>query len=235
MRLSTKMTIAAVGVAAIVGWMVAKEPAAAVPTTKKEARVVAFVSAAGGNATAPVVQRQGLSAADLSMQLRDVEAAVREGNTAKLDALVQTKLADDPELAPAVIRATANLAAQGGEKEHGQAVRALAGWLKTELHRDGSDAAGNVPNLIEALGDLGGREAVDALVGALGDTTAKSDLALDTLIVQRLGALGDARAKTAITRFAKQIPEPAADSTPFDRELHAEAVAAANEALAHLL
>jgi len=173
-----------------------------------------------------------LASDDVAQQLRLIEASVREGKVESLDTLTALRLADEPEIAPTVIHAVASLAAQAGTKEQAQSVHALAGWLKTELRRDGSDAAGNVPNLIEALGDLGGREAVDSLIEALGDT--RSDLALDTLIVQRLGALGDARAKTAIVRFAREIPKPAAEATDFDRELHAEAVAAADEALRRL-
>lgn len=225
-----KAAFVVVGVAACVAWMNTRGPA----PPREEARGVPFaLTPRGDTATAPVVHRRAATALPAPPLLRkDVEAAVRDGDLAALDVLVGMTLADDPELAPAVIHATASLAAQGGDEEHARAVRALAAWLKTELHRDGIDAAGNVPNLVEALGDLGGREAVDALIGALGDP--KSDLALDTLIVQRLGALGDARAKDAIARFAKKILEPAADSTPFDRELHAEAIAAANDALAHL-
>ncbi|MBX3232107.1 MAG: hypothetical protein KIT84_19670 [Labilithrix sp.] len=167
--------------------------------------------------------------ADIVARLDGIETAVREGDLAALPVLARADLASEPEAAPAIIHAVASLAAQGGPAEHALAGKTLARWLGEEAKRDTRDASGNVVNLVEALGDLGGDAAVDALVDAL-DRDGMLDLPLQTTAAQRLAAIGDKRALPAVERFAARVAklEPSADA--FERELQEEARAAAADA-----
>ena len=135
-----------------------------------------------------------------------------------------------PDEAPNAIHDLAALAHDAGRGERDDAARTLTRWLREETRRDTPDARGNVPNLIEALGALGGDIAVDTLVDALADE--RHDLALKTLAVQQLGALaeahGDARALRAIDRFTL-VAENTAVRDDLDAELRAEAISAAEE------
>jgi hypothetical protein len=148
---------------------------------------------------------------------RGVEVPVVD-ERARLEAF---DLSAAPDEATAVIH---DLAAGGGD----DAARTLARWLREETRRDAADARGNVPNLIEALGTVGGDLAVGALLDALDDQ--RHDLALKTLIVQQLGAIGtsDARALRAVDRFAL-VAEGTAVHDELDAELRDEALAAADE------
>ena len=110
-----------------------------------------------------------------------------------------------------------------------EAARTLARWLREETARDAADARGNVPNLIEALGEVGNEIASSALVDALEDE--RHDLASKTLIVQQLARLdhGDReRALPAVMRFARDT-EDAPVHDDFEAALRREALAAADE------
>ncbi|MBX3228975.1 MAG: hypothetical protein KIT84_41410 [Labilithrix sp.] len=131
-----------------------------------------------------------------------------------------------PDTAPALIRAVAELALP----DRDAAARTLARWLAQESARDTADARGNVPNLIEALGELGGDVANAALALALEDRSY--DLALQTLIVQQLGA---EIPRASLARFAARAANaPARDD--LEVELRDEALTAADDSgrLAHL-
>jgi len=172
-----------------------------------------------------------LESDDDATKIAAVEAAVRDGRVDDLPLLAGVELAREPASAPTIIHATASLGARGSVVDQRFAAKTLARWLREESRRDGKDAAGNVPNLVEALGDLGGREAVDALSAALD--SGALDLSVETLAVQRLAALGDERAQASVARFAERAAAAAADDD-FDRELRDEAIAAASGAAARM-
>ncbi len=145
--------------------------------------------------------------------------------------LEKFELKRDPEAAPTVIHAVALLGASAEGKKREHAATTLAGWLRDEMKREGPDVPGNVSNIVEALGDVGGRNAVDALVAALDH----ADLALhvETLAVMKLGELGDHRARGAVERFAKRVANlPPADG--IDEELRGEAMVAARTTLSRI-
>lgn len=133
-----------------------------------------------------------------------------------------------PEDAPARIHELA------AEADPDIAARTLTRWLAEESARANADgsagARGNVPNLIEALGAVGGDVAMTALAEALEDRSY--DLALSTLIVQQLGAHAP---PASLARFAARAENaPARDD--LEIELREEAIAAADDSgrLAHL-
>ena len=90
---------------------------------------------------------------------------------------------------------------------------------------------GNVSNIVEALGDVGGTRAVDALVAALDQATIA--LHVQTLAVMKLGELGDPRARGAVERFATRVAAlPVSEG--IDEELRVEAIAAARTTLSRI-
>jgi HEAT repeat protein len=172
--------------------------------------------------------RRGLASDDEATRIAAVEAAVSATAIETLDDLEKFELARDPEAAPTVIHGVALLGASAEGKKRDEAAGTLARWLRDERRREGPDAVGNVSNLVEALGDVGGREAVDALTAALD----RGDLALhvETLAVMKLGELGDARARASVERFARRASAlPPAEG--IDEELRVEAIAAARTTL----
>ena len=145
--------------------------------------------------------------------------------------LQRASLSRDPAAAPGVIHSIAVLGASAGPAERNEAATTLASWLRDESKRDAPDALGNISNLVEALGDLGGPSAVTALADALD----RADLALhvETLAVMKLGELGDAHARSAVERFATRAAAlPGTDG--IDEELRIEALAAATTTLSRL-
>lgn len=166
-------------------------------------------------AHAPVVVR-GPPVADTPAPARTLE---------ELEALDLRVAPDD---APTAIHELAARAHDATPRERDDAARTLARWLRDEARRDAADARGNVPNLIEALGEVGGSRAVDALIDALDDS--RHDLALKTLIVQQLAALGDPRARAAVSRF-ETVASNAPVNDDFDAELRNEALATADTTL----
>ncbi|HET6332790.1 MAG TPA: hypothetical protein VFG30_06230 [Polyangiales bacterium] len=139
----------------------------------------------------------------------------------------------DPELAPTLISACADLAnqAEAAPAQRTAAASRLATWLQTESQREGADARGNQSVLIEALGRLNTPESVTALGGAL--ESDKLPVHVATLAAEGLAKLGDPSARPAVERFrARLAAQPAADS--FSQELRSEALATADRALATL-
>jgi HEAT repeat protein len=160
-----------------------------------------------------------------------IEAMVRDSDLAQLPALCEAELEKEPEAAPAIIHGVASLAVQGSEPDRALAGRTLARWLNEERKRDARDASGNVVNLVEALGDLGGDEAVTSLIDVLDH---EEDLALQTTAAERLATLGDARARPAVTRFDERLSRSPEPSDAFEKELRAEAMKTAIDAKARL-
>lgn len=190
---------------------------------------VATGDAAGADHTAAL--RLGLASNDEATRIAAVEAAVNATAVETLDDLEKFDLQRDPETAPTVIHAVALLGASAEGKRRDEAATTLAGWLRSEMKREGPDAVGNVSNLVEALGNVGGDGAVEALGAALD----RADLALhvETLAVSKLGELGDARARGPVERFAKRVAAlPPAEG--IDEELRVEAIAAARTTLSKL-
>lgn len=171
---------------------------------------------------------------DIAARWKAIEVAVRDGALDQLPALEAAELAKEPEAAPAIIHGVASLAAQGSESDRAEAGRTLARWLREESKRDTRDAQGNVVNLVEALGDLGGDDAVTALIWILDGAGSADDLALQTTACSRLAALDDKRALPAVTRFGERVAKSAEPADDFERELRAEAVQAASDAVTRL-
>lgn len=168
---------------------------------------------------------------DVAARWASIEAMVRDGDVAELPKLCAADLAKEPDAAPAIIHGVASLAVQGRDADRSLAGKTLSRWLREERTRDARDAVGNVVNIVEALGDLGGDEAVTSLVDVLEH---EEDLALQTTAADRLATLGDKRALPAVTRFAERLARAAEPSDAFERELRAEAIKTAADAMARL-
>jgi hypothetical protein len=175
--------------------------------------------------------RRGLASDDEATRVAAVEAAVGATAVETLGDLEQFDLARDPEAAPTVIHAVALLGASAEGSKRDEAAATLARWLREERRRDGPDVAGNVSNIIEALGNVGGSGAVETLSAALD----RGDLAIhvQTLAVTKLGELGDVHARGAVERFGARVAAlPPAEG--IDEELRVEAIAAAAGTLSKL-
>jgi hypothetical protein len=212
---------------------------AAPPTSLGAARSNASTNDAAatpGEERTPTVDRvaalrRGLASEDEATRIAAVEAAVGATAVETLGELEKFELARDPEAAPTVIHAIALLGASAEGAKREDAASTLERWLRAELRREGPDVPGNVSNLVEALGDVGGREAVDALSAALD--RAEIALHVKTLAVQKLGELGDTRARGPVERFAKRVAAmPPAEG--IDEELRVEAAQAAQATLSRI-
>jgi hypothetical protein len=175
--------------------------------------------------------RRDLASDSAAIRIAAIEAAVDATAIDTLPVLEQVDLARDPQAAPTVIHAVAKLGAAADDATRDHAARTLSSWLRTERSREGLDALGNVSNLVEALGNIGGPDAASALAAALD----RADLGLhvETLATMKLGELGDHRARGAVERFAARtaaLPE----TDGLSEELRVEAVAAARSTLATL-
>ena len=175
--------------------------------------------------------RRGLASDDEATRIAAVEAAASATAVETLADLERFELARDPEAAPTVIHAVALLGASAEGPKRDEAAGTLQRWLTGELRREGPDVAGNVSNIVEALGNLGGSRAVDALIAALDQSTLA--LHVQTLAVMKLGELGDGRARAPVVRFATRVAKlPAADG--IDEELRVEAIEAARTTLSRI-
>lgn len=175
--------------------------------------------------------RRALASADVAERINAIEAAVSASAVEALDELARFDLPGDPEAAPTAIHAVASLGASAGGAKRDEAARTLATWLRQELGREGADALGNTSNLVEALGDVGGREAVAALTAALD--RQELPLHMETLAVMKLGALRDPAARGAVERFAARVAGlPPSDG--LEEELRVEAIEAARATLANI-
>lgn len=202
-------------------------------TAGRPVHTTAAVQGEGGAAAIDQVAalRRGLASNEEATRIAAVEAAVSATAVETLDELQKFDLARDPETAPTVIHAVALLGASAEGKRRDEAAGTLTRWLREERRREGPDVPGNVSNLVEALGDVGGRDAVDALGAALD--RADLPLHVETLAVTKLGELGDAHARGPVERFAKRVAAlPPAEG--IDEELRVEAIAAAGTTLSKI-
>jgi len=133
-------------------------------------------------------------------------------------------LPTDPEASPTIIHAVAVLGNKAGGRDQTRAAQQLGSWLGSEAKRDGADARGNVSVLVDALGDLGGRDAAVTLASALDQDALP--LHVETLAVQRLDALGYRETEPAVERYAARVAAlPTTDG--IDDLLRQEALAVA--------
>ncbi len=175
--------------------------------------------------------RRGLASEDEATRIAAVEAAASSTAVETLGDLEKFELARDPATAPTVIHTIALLGASAEGPKREEAAGTLQRWLRDELRREGPDVVGNVSNIVEALGDVGGTRAVDALVAALDQATIA--LHVQTLAVMKLGELGDPRARGAVERFATRVAAlPVSEG--IDEELRVEAIAAARTTLSRI-
>jgi len=239
-----RIALALVLLVAITGfWLTRREPRAAVragvettapvaasgrfgppPASSATPALTAKATVASAEIDPRAALRLGLASQDEATRIAAVEAAVSATAIETLDDLQKFELARDPEAAPTVIHGVALLGASAEGAKREEAASTLSRWLSDERKREGADVAGNISNLVEALGDVGGRRAVDALTSALD----RADLALhvETLAIMKLGELADARARGSVERFAKRVAAlPRAEG--IDEELRVEAIAAA--------
>jgi hypothetical protein len=206
----------------------APAPAAEDGEPRVRTTAASYAADASANVDHVAALRRGLASNEEATRIAAVEAAVSATAIETLDELQRFQLARDPETAPTVIHAVALLGASADGKKRDEAAGTLGRWLRDEMKREGPDVPGNISNIVEALGDVGGRDAVDALGAALD--RADLPLHVEALAVTKLGELGDARARGPVERFAKRVAAlPPADG--IDEELRVEAIAAARTTL----
>jgi hypothetical protein len=165
---------------------------------------------------------------DDAARIEAIESAVTAHAIETLPVLERVKLPGDPEAAPTIIHAVAVLGHEARGGDQARAAGVLGTWLGDESRREGSDARGNVSVIVDALGDLGGPDAVRALGVALDQ--GNIPLHVQTLAVQRLVALGDPDAQAAIDRYAARVAAlPPADGIDEELRMEALAVAAADQ------
>ncbi|MEO6577038.1 MAG: hypothetical protein ABIP89_24530 [Polyangiaceae bacterium] len=175
-----------------------------------------------------VAMREALAWPDDAARIEAVETAMNNGAVETLPALEAADLRADPEGAPTIILAVAHLGAMTTGEDSRRAERTLGRWLNEESVRDGADARGNVSVLVDALGEIGGADAVDALVAALD--AHQIPLHVQTLAVDNLTQLGDRRAAGAVARFLARVNALPPPVEEIDGELRDEAIASANVA-----
>ena len=199
---------------------------------RSEPGIVGIAAQTADGAVDPVVAlRAGLASEDEATRIAAVEAAVSATSIETLGELARFDLRRDPEAAPTVIHAVALLGASADGKKRDDAAGTLAGWLRDEMKREGPDVPGNISNLVEALGNVGGNGAAEALARALDGQGLP--LHVETLAVMKLGELGDGSARPAVERFADRIAAlPPAEG--IDEELRTEAISAARTTLSRI-
>lgn len=161
-----------------------------------------------------------------------LERAVARGETAILPGLRATRLDDDPSMAGPIVRAVGHLATAASAEERDASARTLGRWLREERGKGTTFAKGNVSLIVDALADSGSSTAWEPLVEALD----AGDLPLhaETNVVNALSALGETRARPALSRFADRVARRGTALDTFERELIAEAELAVRSALARL-
>ena len=175
--------------------------------------------------------REALASDDVAVRIAGVERAVSQTSVAALSELERFRLDRDPAAAPTVIHAIALLGASAEGRERDRAAKTLTQWLREESKREGVDAVGNVSNLVEALGNLGGGDAAQALASALDGGTLP--LHVQILAVQKLGELAEPRTRPSVERFAARA-EALPRAEDLEEELRVEAIKAARDTLARL-
>lgn len=201
-------------------------------TTPPVARAPLQVGALG-SASPPALSslKMVLAADDDVAKIDALDGAVRARDTAELPTLLAVDLAREPEAAPTIIHAVASLANAADVDARRASVAVLGRWLAEESLRHDPDAVGNVPNLVEALGTIGGADATATLIAAL--EKGQLDLSVETLLVQSLGHARDGRALEPVKRFVDRVAAiPPVDG--IQEELRVEAIAAGNSAISSI-
>jgi hypothetical protein len=162
-------------------------------------------------------------------KLAALSRVVEAKDTKALPALLATDLSREPEAAPMLIQSVAKLAQEASPNEKAEAAKTLGKWLGEESKRHEADAQGNVPNLVEALGQIGGPEATAALTQAL--QSGKLDLSVETLVAQTLTEKGgNAQSLEALQQFLSRA-EKLPPGQGIEEELRVEALQAAKQAV----
>ncbi len=193
-------------------------------------------TAAAAAPTSIVIDTNDLSALTKAFEGNDdvaklaaLSRVVEAKDTKALPALLATDLSREPEAAPMLIQSVAKLAQNASPNEKADAAKTLGKWLGEESKRHEADAQGNVPNLVEALGQIGGPEATAALAQAL--QSGKLDLSVETLVAQTLTEKGgNAQSVEALQQFldrAEKLPP----GQGIEEELRVEALQAAKQAV----
>lgn len=178
-----------------------------------------------------VLLREALASDDVAVRIAGIERVTSGTSVGALPELTRFRLERDPAAAPTVIHAIALLGASAEGRERELATRTLTQWLADESKREGVDAVGNVSNLVEALGNLGGPDAALALAAALDG--GGLPLHVQILAVQKLGELAEPRTRPSVERFAARAGAlPKAED--LEEELRMEAINTARETLARL-
>ncbi len=253
-----KYTLAAAGVTAVLSWLalwgssddvhvlepaapIADEPIAnaaparATPAATPDRRVRAAEPAAvptAAGASDPQADARDLQALRSENAGDRIEAlrAIRDrGAVALLPQLLSRDPAQDPDAAPTLITVSSELAQRADEAQRTAAAAKLGSWLDAETQRAEHDARANVSVLVEALGTLESPESVRALVAALDSDHLPVHVA--TLAARGLSKLNDPSARDAVQRFRERVAAPPQAADGFERELYAEARAAADSAL----
>lgn len=205
--------------------------------------VVARQGAARGVATSPSTTLAGddptarfttaLKGDDDGAKIDAVDALVAGRRVEALPALLAVDLVREPDAAPTIIHAIGKLGRSASSTDKATSAKTLGVWLDEESRRHEVDAVGNVPNLVEALGELGGREAIEALVKALDG--GRLELSVQTLVVQTIAAEapGDARALASVQRFLERVSRMP-QTEGIEEELRVEAVSTAKSAVTSL-
>jgi hypothetical protein len=198
------------------------------------AKSVEYTNSMQAEAATPASLTAVLSGDDYNAKERALAAAVAQRDPAALATLQAVDLTTDPEAAPAIISSLAKLGKDAAPADRARTVKTLSSWLNAESKRPEADAAGNVVNVVEALGHVGGRDAALALAAALD--SGRLDLSVETLAVQQIGDIGDSVARDAVVRFASRVGQdrPGERREGFQAELVTEALAAAKATLAKL-
>lgn len=174
---------------------------------------------------------QALASDNAGDRIEALRAVRDAGALELLPDLLALDLARDPDAAPTLISVCGSLAERGDEKQREATATRFAYWLDTEMRRDDPDARANQSLLVEALGRLPSPVAASALERALASNTLP--IYVGTLAAEGLAGLGAATARPVLEQFRGRVAaQPAADS--FQRELNAEALAAADRALHQL-
>jgi hypothetical protein len=178
--------------------------------------------------------RRALRSSNEFERIRALEHAVDARLVEALPLLEQSALPSDPHAAPAIVDAIAELAASASQEERDRAADTLGRWTQQESLRaetGARDARGNVAALVQALGTIHSPASVDALTRALD--ARRLPLHVETVAVQGLVELGDARALEAVERFSARLAA-LPESTGFEEELRREATLAASTAKTRL-
>jgi uncharacterized ParB-like nuclease family protein len=209
----------------------ARGPATAPPSAAPAATPLPGSAAAAQPGLAAL--REGLASDNSGTRIEALREARDRTQLEALPELLAFDIARDPEVAPTLIGVTAELARQAEPSERAAATHKLADWLRSESEREGSDARGNVAQLVEALSGMNTPEAVPALVDALQAQGERMPLHVQTVAVDGLARLGDASARDAVEQFRTRVAE-SAPASGFELELQKEAAQAAERALARL-